>query len=635
MVDQSLPASFVRRFFDQLRACDQPLIEAWAWPWSGKWRLLEQLATEDPAAWAGLGDTDLKAAVNGSSARWLVAEGTYDSQQLLAAAAVLGPGQRLVLPIDCRSRDRVLPLRSMAPSRLLLRGSEIEELFGSGTSAARIEELRRVSDGWLGPLLWLRANWSSEESLEATLSRPDFTDRFAQRVLSRLDAETTAVIQECAVAEEVDAPLWRRVWTSQPSRLAAFERLIDDWGWLISEPGKPARLPRLLRRVVRAGGLPGRNERDLFRRLGVAAHNLGTGAKAERYLRLAGEAKQLELVRQLRRDVPAGPAGTPIAGRPAAAVAPVSDRLDAPSERSLQLGTVAPSDSVTASDSATLSHKPIPAHKPIPSHSAALSHSATLSGAAVSPPKYRLQLLGQPVIQRIESDGSQRELSWRLHRSLLSIAYLALAPGHRATKDELVDAIWQDASERSIRQNFHPTLSEARRALASKRVFVYRQGIYVLNPEFGWWVDCERFREQITAGRLLLTQQPGEEQRALDAWLEAWGLYHGPLLSGSEAAWLRPQRDALYQDYAQLLRNIGDLCTRLDRRTLAIDAYRSLLIEEPFEERVHLAVMELYARQGRRDLVRRQFIRMQELLVNELNVEPLEGTQERYHQLMR
>ena len=45
--------------------------------------------------------------------------------------------------------------------------------------------------------------------------------------------------------------------------------------------------------------------------------------------------------------------------------------------------------------------------------------------------------------------------------------------------------------------------------------------------------------------------------------------------------------------------------------------------------------MELYARQGRRDLVRRQFIRLQELLVDELNVQPLEQTQERYHQLMR
>ncbi len=621
MVEHDIPASFVQRFFDLLRACDQPLIEVWAWPWSGKWRLLEKLATDDPAAWAGVGASDLKTEVTHSSARWLVAEGAYDSEQLLAAAAVLRAEQRLVLPVDSRMCDRVLPLRTVAPARLLMRASEIEELFAGSTGAARIDELRRLTDGWLGPLLWLRSYWQSEKPLEATLHQPDFSDRFDQRVLSRLDADVLQVFNECTVAEEIDGPLWRRVWASQPPLLAAFERLIEDWGWLITAPGRPARLPRLLRQVVRARGSVGRNERHLFRRLGVAAHSLGAGAKAERYLRLAGDARQLELVRRLRRDLAAQPFGEPAAASSAAETAAtalvparVAPRPSAPPEA----GTAAVGPVVAAGSAAVVG-----------------AAAAVGPAAAVSPPRYLLQLLGQPVIQRVEPDGRQHELSWRLHRSLLSIAYLALAPGHRATKDELVNAIWHEASEQSIRQNFHPTLSEARRALGSKRVFVYHQGIYVLNPEFDWWVDCERFREQITAGRLLLTQQPGEEQRALDAWLEAWRLYHGPLLAGAEAAWLRLERDALYQDYIQLLRNIGDLCSRLDRRMLAIDAYRSLLIEEPFEERVHLAVMELYARQGRRDLVRRQYIRMQELLVNELNVQPLDGTQERYHQLMR
>ena len=60
-----------------------------------------------------------------------------------------------------------------------------------------------------------------------------------------------------------------------------------------------------------------------------------------------------------------------------------------------------------------------------------------------------------------------------------------------------------------------------------------------------------------------------------------------------------------------------------------------MLLEEPYEERIHLAMMELYARQGRRDLVRRQYVKLQERLLEELNVEPLEETQERYHQLMR
>ena len=184
-------------------------------------------------------------------------------------------------------------------------------------------------------------------------------------------------------------------------------------------------------------------------------------------------------------------------------------------------------------------------------------------------------------------------------------------------------------------RNFHPTLSEARRTLGHRRVFAYSQGLYTLNPELDWWLDVACFRDLIERGRRLSTGSASELKRGLEAWLDAWKLYRGELLSGVEAAWIRSPRAVLYRNYIELLRDVGGLSARLGRLTLALDAYRSLLLEEPFEERIHLAVMELYARQGRRDLVRRQFVRMQELLSQELNVEPVEETQERYHQLMR
>lgn len=253
--------------------------------------------------------------------------------------------------------------------------------------------------------------------------------------------------------------------------------------------------------------------------------------------------------------------------------------------------------------------------------------------AAGRAPRFSLQLLGQPRLRRIDAGGRASQLDWRLRRAFQSVAFLALAPDRRATKDELVDAVWHDAETTAIAKNFHPTLSEARRMLGRRDAFDYRQGVYSLNPELEWEIDCEQFRERVAGGRRVLKE--GGEQRALEIWLEAWKLYRGPLLQGMDAAWIRPRRDALYRVYTEMLRGVGDLCARLERWRQALDAYRSLLLEEPFEERVHLAVMELYARQGRRDLVRRQFIRMQEQLVGELNVEPLEETQERYHQLMR
>ncbi len=584
----TLPESFVARFLERLESCDQPLIRLWAWPWSGRRRLLEDLGRRHPDRWAVLPPhgtliDHLARTDSGRGCRWLVAAGG-DGSELLAAAERLGPGQRLVLPVERRVDDEVLPQQWLEPPAMRLRPAEIEELL-AGAGSRQVEELARLSDGWIGPLVWLRDRGRAGEALATAFDGERFAARFHQRVTGRLDPRVSGALLECSLAEELDADLWRRVWIDRPDRLAALERLLWQWALIISEPPAAPRLPRLIRRAARVRDLPPDRRRELTTRLGLAAYALGRGAVAERYLSLAGDGPRLDRLRALGEVARTG--------SPAAAV-----RCDA----------------------------------------------AAVDAAAASrpPPRFALHFLGQPMVRRIDAGGEQRELDWRLRRAFLSLAFLVLAPDRRATKEQLVEAIWSEVPETSIAKNFHPTLSEARRTLGYRRVFVYRQGLYTLNPELDWWIDCERFVERIEQGRSWLAAAGGVAevpeawaQRVLDAWLEAWRLYRGELLAGIETDWIRPHRQTYYRGYIELLRGIGELCARLGQVTRALDAYRSVLLEEPYEEAIHLAVMELYARQGRRDLVRRQFVRMQELLLDELNVEPLEETQERYHQLMR
>ena len=82
------------------------------------------------------------------------------------------------------------------------------------------------------------------------------------------------------------------------------------------------------------------------------------------------------------------------------------------------------------------------------------------------------------------------------------------------------------------------------------------------------------------------------------------------------------------------MRALGETYARLGRLGEAMDALRAVLIHDPLQERVHLALMQVYARQGRRDLVRRQYDRLAELLARELTIEPMEETIEAYHRLM-
>lgn len=257
-------------------------------------------------------------------------------------------------------------------------------------------------------------------------------------------------------------------------------------------------------------------------------------------------------------------------------------------------------------------------------------------------PRFRVRLLGNPVVEVIGPGGWEEEVRWPLRRCLDTLAFLVSSPGFRAGKEELLAAVWAEEDEERIAKNFHPTLTYLRKALVKAwegvsgqgdlRSLRFRNRTYFLAREIGWEVDVVELERRVDEGRKEL--EAGRPEVAVERWKEAWQLYRGPFLLGSYDAWVATRREHYQRLYLDLLKDLGDLYGRLDRLNEALDAYRSVLIIDPLEERVHLSVMRIYARQGRRDLVRRQYDRLTSLLGEELGVEPLPQTAQEYHRLM-
>lgn len=257
--------------------------------------------------------------------------------------------------------------------------------------------------------------------------------------------------------------------------------------------------------------------------------------------------------------------------------------------------------------------------------------------AADERPVYVLGLLGSFIAKQRTAEG-ERDVDYRLKRSLQVLAYLASSPGLEANREELIEAVWPTEGERTIERNFHPTLSHLRRALEGGRKgegpppLLFRSGVYRLNPEVDWEIDVIELARLIERGKGLLERENLEG--AVAAWQAAWKLYRGPFLQGHYETWVTTRREEYQRSYLELLRDLGDLYVRLGRLEEAMDAYRSVLLEDPLQERVHLAIMRIYASQGRRDLVRRQYDRLSALLLDELGVAPMPQTTSAYHQLM-
>jgi len=264
---------------------------------------------------------------------------------------------------------------------------------------------------------------------------------------------------------------------------------------------------------------------------------------------------------------------------------------------------------------------------------------ATFEGRPpAAPTGFELDLLGVPRVRAVDAEGEAGEVHLRLRRGLRLLAFLATSPGHQAPRSELLEALWPEADPLTIRRNFHPTLSTLRRDLGvaaeSPRPIEVRSGVYRLSPAFAWRVDAEELGAALAAGAQAVER--GRDEDAVVAWERGWRLYRGPLLEGVEDhAWLDLRREALRARYLELLRGLGEASARLGRTESALDAWRTLLLQEPLQEDAHLAVMRLYAQQGRRDLVRRQFDRMERLLQDELGIEPRLETALEFHRLLR
>jgi DNA-binding SARP family transcriptional activator len=219
------------------------------------------------------------------------------------------------------------------------------------------------------------------------------------------------------------------------------------------------------------------------------------------------------------------------------------------------------------------------------------------------------------------------------------LAFLASSPGLQAGREELIEAVWPTEGERTIERNFHPTLSHLRRALEGGQKgkdrpspLLFRNGVYRLNPEITWEIDALEFSRLAEEGRE--RHGRGEREAAVETWQRAWRLYRGPFLQGYYEAWVAARRETYQRTYLELLRNLGDLYVHLERNEEALDVYRTALLEDPLLERIHVAIMGLYAQQGRRDLVRRQYDNLCRVFLEELGITPEAGTTAEYHRLM-
>jgi predicted ATPase/DNA-binding SARP family transcriptional activator/DNA-binding CsgD family transcriptional regulator len=231
------------------------------------------------------------------------------------------------------------------------------------------------------------------------------------------------------------------------------------------------------------------------------------------------------------------------------------------------------------------------------------------------PEAVRIRLLGGFSV----SVGSRtiEERTWRLRKAASLVKLLALAPGHRLHREQIMDALWPDLGMQAASNNLRQTLYAVRRSLnlATGSSYLESQDkSIVLCPGGNLWVDAEAF--EVAAKATRPSRQPAAYEAAIN-------LYAGELLSADRyEEWAEEPRRRMREMYLSLLLGLARLRGEREEYDLASEALRRALKEEPTLEEAHAGLMRLYALAGSKGEALAQYGRLEEDLSRELGTEP-------------
>ena len=214
--------------------------------------------------------------------------------------------------------------------------------------------------------------------------------------------------------------------------------------------------------------------------------------------------------------------------------------------------------------------------------------------------------------------------AWRVKTARL-VELLALAPGHRLHREQVLERLWPGFASDSATNNLHRTLHATRHVLephlapGCPSAYLHLHGdCLALTADGALWVDVEAFE---AAGGIARDAQDRAAYRA------AVELYTGDLLPENRYEyWVISRREELRGLYLALLLELAQLYEAHGEDGLASRTLERLVATEPTHEEAHLGLMRLYAFAGRRHEALRQYQRLRRALRHELGTEPAEAT---------
>ena len=229
----------------------------------------------------------------------------------------------------------------------------------------------------------------------------------------------------------------------------------------------------------------------------------------------------------------------------------------------------------------------------------------TLGGSQVS-------IDGKPV-SAAEWQPQVRELFFRL-----------LSEPHGQTREEIGLILWPELAGSDLTRRFKNVIYKLRSALPDDTI-LYEGDLYRFNPDLDYEYDVEVFISYTE-----IAENPDTPESQIAALQAAVAAYGGTFLIDLDGTWVIPERERLHLRFIDAGLRLAHLLMDKEDQEAARETCRLVLNQDRTQEAAHRLLMQVYASQGNRAAVVRQYEECRQALKSQLGTTPSPQTQRLY-----
>lgn len=244
-----------------------------------------------------------------------------------------------------------------------------------------------------------------------------------------------------------------------------------------------------------------------------------------------------------------------------------------------------------------------------------------------APPKMTIRTLG--LIQVTVSNHVITSSDWRVQVAR-DLFLLLLAHPEGLTKEQIGNIFWPDSTQSELKLRFKNTIYRLRHAAGKDVILFQGDDRYLFNREMDYEYDVEVFLKEIAQAEKADTAEKKEAHL-----LNAVAAYKGDYLPGLDDDWVVIERERLFQMYMDALLMLAN--SALDRKDYesSLAFCQKALQEDSCFEDAHRIAMRVFAAQGNRALLVRQYEQCRQALLEEVDAQPSYQTQMLYKTLIQ